>query len=426
MKILIVGSGGREYSIALSLKKDIRVSSIYFNPGNGATSFIGENINVKGNSNIVNFCIDSLIDLVIIGPEAPLLDGLSDALRTAGIRVFAPSKKASMLEGSKIFMKNLLHKYNIKTAKYMQGNNFALLCNFIDSIETNQIVIKADGLCAGKGVIIVDDKQEAKNVVENMLSGNLFGDAGRSVVIEEFLDGYELSVFAISDGTNFITLPPAQDHKRLLNNNLGPNTGGMGAYSPTPLCNDVMLDKIRKTIIKPTLDAMLNEGCVFEGVLFCGIMIVNNEPYVLEFNTRFGDPECEVILPLLKTKLLDLINSSIDKKLDTFALDLLDKYCVGVVVASKDYPSSPNDTYKIEYSDINYIDNETSHISFAGVMQNKDGLYASGGRVYVSVGVGNSLSDAIRNAYNLIENVKFAGMQFRDDIAHQALVTKND
>lgn len=423
MKVLIIGSGGREYSIALSLKSDFRVGEIYFNPGNGATNFLGKNINVKGNENIVSFCVNNVIDLVIIGPEAPLLDGLSDVLRLANIRVFAPSKKASMLEGSKIFMKQLLQKYNIKTAKFMQGNDFSLLCNFIDSIESNSIVIKADGLCGGKGVLIANSKQDAKDILENMLSGELFGDAGKSVVIEEFLDGYELSIFAISDGKNFILLPPAQDHKRLLNDDLGPNTGGMGAYSPSPLCDDILLSKIRESIIKPTLDAMLREGCVFEGVLFCGVMIVNNEPYVLEFNVRFGDPECEVILPLLKTKLLDLINASLDKKLDTFTLELFNKYCVGVVVASREYPSSSNALERIDYGCVNYIKNDVSHISFAGVTKS-DGLFASGGRVYVSVGIGDSISDARDSAYNMVKNVRFDGMQFRSDIAHQALKCK--
>lgn len=422
MKILIIGSGGREYSIALSLKKDARVNKIYFNPGNGGTSFLGENINVKGNDNIVNFCIDNFIDLVIIGPEAPLIDGLSDALELANIRVFAPSKKASMLEGSKIFMKTLLQKYNIKTAKFIQGSDFNLLCDFIDGMESSNIVIKADGLCSGKGVVITKDKQEAKSVLEDMLSGKLFGESSKRVVIEEFLDGYELSIFAISDGKNFVILPTSQDHKRLLNNNQGPNTGGMGAYSPTPLCSSDLLNKIKTSIIKPTLDAMANEGCVFKGVLFCGIMVVNNEPYVLEFNTRFGDPECEVILPLLKTKLLDLINASIDEKLDSFNLELLDKYCVGVVVASKDYPSSPSSIEKMEYSDINYTNNDKSHISFGGVSKNNDSLYAVGGRVYVSVGIGNSIQDARDDAYKLIQKLKFNGMQFRDDIAYQVLI----
>lgn len=421
MKILIIGSGGREYSIALSLKKDPRISEIYFNTGNGATSFLGKNINVKGNVNIVNFCINNSIDLVIIGPEAPLLDGLSDALRLANIRVFAPSKKAAMLEGSKIFMKKLLKKYNIKTAKFIEGSDFNLLCNFIDNMDSSNIVIKADGLCAGKGVLITQSKQEAKNILENMLSGKLFGEAGKSVIIEEFLDGYELSIFAVSDGKNFILLPPAQDHKRLLDNNLGPNTGGMGAYSPSSLCDNILLNKIKETIIKPTLDAMSNEGCIFEGILFCGVMIVDNEPYVLEFNVRFGDPECEVILPLLKTKLLDLINASLDKKLDAFTLDLFNKYCVGVVVASKDYPFSSNAIEKIEYRNVNYINNDLSHISFAGVIQDDDVLYASGGRVYVSVGVGDSISEARDDAYKLIRDVKFNGMQFRNDIAYQAL-----
>lgn len=420
-KVLIVGSGGREFSIGISLKKDSRIEKLYFCPGNGATHFIGENVNAKDNQSIINFCINNSINLVIIGPEGPLLDGLSDMLRLANINVFGPSKSAAMIEGSKIFMKNLLNKYNIKTAKYIQGNDFNALCDFIDSIQTNNIVIKADGLCSGKGVIIATSKIEAKNVLSDMLSGKSFGSAGKNVVIEEFLDGYELSVFAISDSNNFIILPPSQDHKRLLDNNLGPNTGGMGAYSPTPLCSDEMLCKIKNNIIKPTLDAMNNEGYPFEGVLFCGIMIVNNEPYVLEFNARFGDPECEVLLPLLKTPFLDIIESALNKTLDNFKLELINKYCVGVVVASKEYPLPLNKEEKINFKNINFINNELSHISFGGIKKYGNNLYTNGGRIFISVGIGDSLNIAKDNAYNLIKNIHFSNMQYRSDIAYQAL-----
>lgn len=320
MNILIVGSGAREYSIGLSLSNDSRIKNIYFSPGNGASSFIGINIDTKSNKQIVDFCINKQISLVIIGPEQFLVDGLSDDLRNANIRVFAPSKKAAQLEGSKIFMKQILHKYNIPTAKFIQGNNKATLSSFIDSMSSETMVLKADGLCGGKGVIIVNSKAEAKKYLDDMLSGELFGEAGKNVIIEEYLDGFELSVFAICDGDDYILLPIAQDHKRLLDNDLGPNTGGMGAYAPTPLCNETLLEDIKKTIITPTLRAMKSEGAEFCGVLFCGIMVVKNKPFVLEFNVRFGDPECEVILPLLKTSLLDILNAAIDKKIEKFSL----------------------------------------------------------------------------------------------------------
>ena len=420
MKILIVGSGAREYSIALSLLNDTRLSQLYFCPGNGATSELGENINIKGNEEIVTFCINNNISLVIIGPEAPLISGLSNQLRKNNIRVFGPSKEAAKLEGSKIFMKNILDKYNINTARFFGGNDKNKLCDFIDGLDSKKVVIKADGLCAGKGVIIAN-KDEAKKVLDEMLNGSLFGEAGVNVVIEEYLDGFELSIFAICDGNDFIVLPSAQDHKRLLDYDLGPNTGGMGAYSPTPLCSDELLNDIKQNIIKPTLEAMKNEGIEFCGVLFCGIMVVDNKPYVLEFNVRFGDPECEVILPLLKTPLLDIINASIDKKIKDFKYEIADKSCVGVVVASKNYPFQASPKEEIKYSKINFLSNQLSHISFAGVSAIDGKLYADGGRVFVAVGIGDTIVEAKQNAYKLIENINFVGMQFRNDIAYRAL-----
>lgn len=421
MKILIIGSGAREYSIALSLLNDIRLSHIYFCPGNGATSELGENIDIKDNQEIVVFCIKNKVDLVIIGPEAPLMEGLSDELRNNKIRVFAPSKKAAMLEGSKIFMKNILKKYKIPTARFMQGSNKEELFKFIDSLENSEIVLKADGLCAGKGVIIAQNRDEAKFVLNDILSGKLFGDAGKKVVVEEYLRGFELSVFAICDGNDFIILPTAQDHKRLLDNDLGPNTGGMGAYSPTPLCDDELLQKIKNTIIKPTLEAMKSEGAEFSGVLFCGIMVVDNKPFVLEFNVRFGDPECEVILPLLKTPLIDILDAAIDKQLANFSYEILSKYCVGVVVASQNYPFKSSTKQEITYSNINFLSNQISHISFAGVSREDDRLYASGGRVFVAVGIGDTIIDAKNNAYNLIKDISFKGMIMRNDISDKAL-----
>ncbi|MDE6886958.1 MAG: phosphoribosylamine--glycine ligase [Helicobacteraceae bacterium] len=423
MKILIIGSGAREYSIALGLINDIRVNKVYFCPGNGASELIGENIDIKDNEKIVIFCIDNNIDLVVIGPEAPLMSGLSDDLRKKNIRVFAPSKKAAQLEGSKIFMKQILQKYNIPTAKFTQGSDIDELLSFIDSTNfiDERMVLKADGLCGGKGVIIANNKNEAKEILPKMLSGELFGEAGKSVVIEEYLDGFELSVFAICDGEDFVTLPVAQDHKRLLDNDLGVNTGGMGAYSPTELCSDSLLEEIKTTIIKPTLEALKKEDAEFMGVLFCGIMVVDNKPFVLEFNVRFGDPECEVILPLLKTPVLDILNAAVDKKLKDFKVEVLPKYCVGVVVASKDYPNPSKNIEKISFNNINHTSNKFNHISFGGVSKIDSVLYASGGRVFVQVGIAPTLQEARDNAYSLSENITFSGAKKRNDIANRAL-----
>lgn len=449
MKILIVGSGAREYSIALSLLNDTRTSQIYFSPGNGATVELGENIYTKDNDELVRFCVDNRIDLVVVGPEAPLVAGLGDKLRAAGIRTFAPSQKAAKLEGSKVFMKNLLQKYNIPTARFTQGRDKEALFRFIDSLGgesgessgagsssgakssgssnagSGRIVLKADGLCGGKGVVIVDSKENAKATLEAMLSGELFGSSGESVVIEEFLDGFELSVFAVCDGRDFVVLPAAQDHKRLLDNDMGPNTGGMGAYAPTPLCSKTLLGKIKTRIIKPTLAAMKKEGAEFCGVLFCGIMVVNDEPFVLEFNVRFGDPECEVILPLLKTPLLDIFNATIDGTLGSLKLEIFDKHCVGVVAASSEYPYATAPREKITLGKVNFLSNQLSHISFAGVEtgvgESRGELYANGGRVLVAVGVGESLQNARDEAYDLLKKATFNGAKIRYDIANRAL-----
>ena len=419
MRVLITGSGGREYSIGLSFLNDERISKIYFYPGNGATSKIG--INVEGNEeNIASFCISNKIDLVVFGSEALLVSGLSDILSSNGIRVFGPSKKASMLEGSKRFMKNILQKYNIPTAAFASGSDINNLCNFVDSLE--RVVIKADGLCGGKGVLIPDTKKEAKEIIKSMLNGDLFGEAGKNIVVEEFLNGFELSIFAISDGENFILLPSSQDHKKLLDNDLGPNTGGMGAYSPTPFLSYELEEKIKNKIITPTLRAMKNENAIFKGVLFCGIMVVDNEPYVLEFNVRFGDPECEVILPLLKTPLLDIINAALDSNLGDFKCEFLNKYCVGVVVACDKYPNSESRIEEIEFRDINYLSNKTSHISFGNVSFKNDKLYTNGGRAFVCVGLGDSLKNAREEAYFLAKKIKFNNMKYRSDIAYKAFI----
>lgn len=445
MKILIVGSGGREYSIALSLKNDARVGQIYFAPGNGASEKIGRNIHAKGNKEIVDFCVNNGINLVIIGPEQPLIEGLSDALRKAKIRVFAPSKKAAQLEGSKIFMKNLLQKYKIPTARFITSSDKNELFGFIDSAfgaesstessaksrakiaessldSAKKIVIKADGLCAGKGVIIAESISQAKQSVEAMISGEAFGEAGKRIVIEEFLDGFELSVFAICDGRDFIVLPTAQDHKRLLDNDKGPNTGGMGAYSPTPQCTPALLEKIKSRIIRPTLDAMKREDAEFCGVLFCGIMVVGGEPFVLEFNVRFGDPECEVILPLLKTPLLDILEAALAQNLRDFKVEILDKASVGVVLASENYPNASPPQEITMASELNCTSNAQSHISFAGVSKENGVLVASGGRVMVAVGIGENLKEAQESAYKLARGVKFKGAKMRTDIANKALV----
>ncbi len=420
MDILIVGSGGREYSIGLALLKDKSVDKIYFAPGNGATSEFATNVNIKDFEKLADFVAENSIDLTIVGPEAPLVDGIVDVFKNRDLLIFGSSKEASRLEGSKVYMKNFLKKYNIPTASYIESSDLKSIEEFIDTLDI-PIVVKADGLCAGKGVIIAEDKDEAKKAAKDMLSGESFGDAGKRVIVEEFLDGYELSVFAICDGKDYKVLPAAQDHKRLLDNDEGPNTGGMGAYAPTPLINNKLYQKIEDRVIKPTLAGMQQEGAPFSGVLFIGLMIVNNEPIVLEYNVRFGDPECEVLMPLLKTPASELFYKSAKGELDSLNIEFYDKFAVGVVMASENYPygSSKPSEIIIDKSLLEGL--EDTHIVYAGVSKDDGRLFATGGRVLLCVGLGDSIKEARDRAYMLCGQVHFAGKKFRTDIAYQAL-----
>jgi phosphoribosylamine--glycine ligase len=422
VNILIIGAGGREYSIGMALKKDESVEKLYFAPGNGATDKLGENLAISDFNELADFCEANSVDLTIVGPEAPLVDGIVDLFDSRGLTIFGPTASAAQLEGSKIFMKNFLARHNVPTAKYIETNSIEEAYKFINSLEV-PIVVKADGLCGGKGVIIAQSHNEAKKASGEMLSGNSFGDAGTSIVVEEFLDGYELSVFAICDGEDFVVLPAAQDHKRLLNNDEGPNTGGMGAYAPTPLVNDEIYHKLDERVIIPTLKGMKEEGNPFKGVLFIGVMVVNNEPIILEYNVRFGDPECEELMPLLKSPASELFYKASTGNLKDAKIEFYDKYAVGVVMASRDYPYKSSEPAEIIIDDIVHDDvQQNSHISFAGVSRGDDGkLYATGGRVLVCVGIGDSIAEAQSRAYMLVGQVHFAGKHCRTDIAYQAL-----
>ncbi|MEA1917225.1 MAG: phosphoribosylamine--glycine ligase [Campylobacterota bacterium] len=421
MNVMVIGSGGREYSIGLALFKDEKVNKICFAPGNGATSALGENILIKEYNELAQYAKDNSIDLTIVGPENPLTEGVVDIFKSHGLVIFGPSKAAARLEGSKVYMKNFLAKYEIPTAAYIETDSIEKAFKFIETL-TAPIVVKADGLCAGKGVIIAQSKDEAKVAVSEMLSGKSFGDAGKNVIVEEFLDGYELSMFAICDGKDFILLPAAQDHKRLLDNDEGPNTGGMGAYAPTPLVDDELYEKVKDRIIRPTLKGMQEENAPFEGVLFIGIMVVNGEPITLEFNVRFGDPECEILMPLMKTPASELFYKAATSQLDSLHVEFIDKKAVGVVMASQEYPYKSSTPAEIIVDEIVHEDIKNStHISYAGVSEEDGLLLATGGRVLVCIGLGDTIKEARDLAYKLCGQVHFAGKKIRNDIAYQAL-----
>ncbi len=420
MNILILGSGGREYSIGLSIFNE-KKHTLFFTPGNGATENLGENINIKDYEELALWAKNNNIDLTIVGPEAPLVDGVVDIFRKHNLTIFGPTKAAARLEGSKAYMKNILKKYNIPTATFIETTNEQEAHAFIDTMS-EPIVVKADGLCAGKGVIIASTKQEAKEAASEMLNGNSFGNAGSNIVIEEFLDGYELSIFAICDGETYKILPAAQDHKRVGDNDTGPNTGGMGAYAPTPLVNEEIYKKVEERVIKPTLEGMKNENSPFEGVLFIGIMVVNGEPIVLEYNVRFGDPECEVLMPLLQTPVSELFYKGATKNLNSLDIEIKNKFAVGIVMASENYPYSSSKASEIIIDKI--VDEDilkNTYISFAGVEKIDNKLMAIGGRVLICVGFGESIKQARDRAYSLCGQVHFAGKKCRSDIAYQAL-----
>jgi phosphoribosylamine--glycine ligase len=419
-KVFVIGSGGRENAIIHSLLKSDKISEIFSATSNAKISeiTIKSDIDPSNHQEILNFCQKKSIDLVIIGPEQPLVDGLTDFLQFAGIKVFGPSKKASELEGSKIFMKNLCTKYDIPTAKYQSFDNAQEAISFIDKIDS-PIVIKTDGLAAGKGVIINENKSQAKIAINEIFNGK-FGKAGNKIIIEEFLEGPEVSFFAISDGKNAKFIGTAGDHKKIGEGDIGLNTGGMGTYSPSPFIDKKLQNEIMDNIIKPTLDGMIKENCPFVGILFAGLILTKNGPKLLEFNIRFGDPEAEVILPRLKTDLLDIINATIKGNLDQIDIEFSDKKAVCVILASKGYPES----YK-KGSEIKDIDNllQNDEIIFHCGTKLQDGkILSNGGRVLASVALAEDFELAIKKSYKIVDKVKWPDCYYRKDIAKKLLL----
>lgn len=420
MNILIIGSGGREYSIALSIAQEQTKHNLYFAPGNGATSNLGTNINITDFEELATFAIQNSIQLTIVGPEDPLVNGIVDIFKSHNLNIFGSSKEASKLEGSKIYMKNFLKEFDIPTARFIETSSLEKATDFIHKL-TPPIVIKADGLCGGKGVIIATSYNEAIQSATDMLSGKSFGDSGKKLIVEEFLDGYELSVFALCDGENYQILPAAQDHKRLLDDDQGPNTGGMGTYAPTPLIDNNLYKKIEETILTPTLQGMKQRNAPYEGVLFMGIMVVNDVPYVIEYNVRFGDPECEVLMPLIDTPISEILYATTQKNIKDIDIKINNKIAISVVLASKDYPYKSSTPQPITIKELPQNIKNNTQIIYAGVDKIDNQLIASGGRVMLAVGLGKSIQEARKYAYELIDYIHFDGMKYRNDIAYQAL-----
>ncbi len=421
MRVLVLGGGGREHTICYVLSKSPKLEKLFCIPGNGGISEIAEtteNISVTDFENIARFCKEKRIDLVIPGPEEPLVKGLRDNLEKEGIKVFGPDSFGSLIEGSKSFAKEIMNKAGIPTARFEVFDEPSKAKAYIEK-KGAPIVVKADGLCAGKGVFVCETKEEAIKAVEKIMEEKIFGEAGNKIIIEEKLVGEEASYIVITDGFNFKTLPTSQDHKRLLDNDEGPNTGGMGAYSPTPLIDQELKKRIEEKIVAPTLKALEREGHPYLGFLYAGLMIVDKEPYVLEFNCRLGDPEAQVILPRIENDFLEIIEAVLEGNLNKVDLKEKEGAAVCVVMASKGYPGKYEKGKKIEGLD-KALQIPGVIVFHAGTKKINDEFYTSGGRVLGITALDKDIPSAIEKAYKAVSMIHFEGVHYRKDIGKRA------
>ena len=419
MKVGIIGSGGREHVICHSLKKSNKIDEIFCFPGNAGTSYIAKNVNIdlEDFNKFKDFIEDQKIDLIIVGPEKPLVEGIVDFLEKSKIKIFGPNKMASQLEGSKIFTKQICQKFNIPTAKFGIFKNKNEANEFLQKTAF-PIVIKADNLASGKGVYICHNLKESYVAVEEIFDGK-FGKA-ENLLIEEFLDGEEMSFFTIHDGKTFQNFGTAQDHKRALEGDKGKNTGGMGAYSPSRLFNDELEKKIIKKIIEPTLEGLREMGTEYTGFLYTGLMIVNNEPYLIEYNVRMGDPECQTILPKLKTDLYDVFLACCNKKLEEINLEWSNKKSLCIVLCSKGYPEKYQKN--VEINNLDNIKFDNSNLLFhAGTILENDTIKAVGGRVLNFVSLSDDFGDGRKKIIESISKLNWSGGFFRKDIGYKVI-----
>ena len=417
MKVLVVGGGGREHAIIKSVKKNEQVKTIYALPGNGgiAADAVCVNIGAKDIEAIVDFARENRIDYAIVAPDDPLVLGAVDALEAAGIPSFGPSKAAAIIEGSKAFSKELMKKYGIPTAKYETFSEEAKALEYLESVSF-PTVVKADGLALGKGVIIAKDKDEAISAVKSMMSEGIFGESGKRVIIEEFLEGPEVSVLAFTDGKCIVPMVSSMDHTRARDNDEGLNTGGMGTVAPNPYYTDEVKDICMKDIFLPTINAMRSEGRTFKGCLYFGLMITKDGPKVIEYNCRFGDPETQVVLPLLKTDLLTVMQAVTEERLSEIDVEFSDEFACCVIMASDGYPEAYAKGFEIT------VPEELKDNVYVAGAALKDGkLVTSGGRVLGAVKTAKTLKDAVEGAYELVDKIHFENAFYRHDIGARAL-----
>ncbi|KPB01114.1 phosphoribosylamine--glycine ligase [Ahrensia marina] len=419
MNVLLIGSGGREHALAWKLAQSPLLKTLFCAPGNPGISDVATNVvlDLQNHQAVIDFCRLQNVTLVVVGPEAPLVDGIADSLRAADIAVFGPSQAASQLEGSKGFTKDLCAKYDIPTAAYQRFNNAPKAKAYIRAQGT-PIVIKADGLAAGKGVTVAMTMSEAMDAIEDCFEG-AFGEAGAEVVVEEYLEGPEVSFFCLCDGKNAVPLTSAQDHKRVGEGDTGPNTGGMGAYSPAPLFDAAMQADVMARIIEPTMRGMAEMGHPFSGVLFCGIMVTKDGPKLIEYNVRFGDPECEVLMLRLESDLLPLLKASAEGDLSDINLKWSDKTALTVVMCAPNYPATPEKGSQIDLEAVAAIKDVT--VFHAGTALKDGKLIANGGRVLAVCGSGNTVKEAQNKAYEGVKAVQWPEGFYRSDIGWRAV-----
>ena len=426
MNILVLGSGGREHALAWKIAQDDQVTKVFVAPGNAGTATENkcENValDILDNPAIIDFAKNNAVELIIVGPEAPLVNGVVDACREADVKIWGPTQFAAQLEGSKTFAKEFMQANNIPTAKYEAFTDIEAAKAYV-SENGAPIVVKADGLAAGKGVIVAETIEQAHTAIEDMLGDNKFGDAGSRVVIEQFLQGEEASFICMIDGHNILPMATSQDHKRIFEGDQGPNTGGMGAYSPAPVVTADVFEKTMNEVMRPTVEGMKKDGHVYTGFLYAGLMIdEQGQPKVIEFNCRFGDPETQPIMMRLKSSLVDLVQAGLDGNLPK-ETEWDERKTVGIVLASKGYPETSSNGDVISGLDTEMTDAKVFH---AGTKANENGeIVTAGGRVLCVTALGNTIGEAQAKALELCKKVTFDGVQYRKDIGYRAIAREN-
>jgi phosphoribosylamine---glycine ligase len=420
VKILVVGSGGREHAMVWKLAQSSRMPTLYCAPGNAGIESLATCVPVKADdiAGLKTFVQSEKIDLTVVGPEVPLALGIVDEFRKSKLKIFGPTKGAACIEASKVFSKEIMASAKILTATAQSFDQIAPALTYV-ALHELPVVVKADGLAQGKGVVVATTREEAEQAVRDSMEYAVFGQAGQRVLIEQFLDGEELTIMAFTDGRTVVPMLPAQDHKRVRNGDVGPNTGGMGAYCPAPLGTKALREQVTRQVLYPAVEALSRMGCPFQGVLYAGLMVVKGTPYVLEFNARMGDPETQVVLPLLKTDLLEVIEAVVEHRLEQLTVDWHDETAVCVVMTSGGYPGAYQTGRPIH--GLPTTTDATAMVFHAGTARIGTKVVTAGGRVLGITGRGKTLADAQAEAYRVTKSIAFDGAHYRTDIAHRAL-----